>query len=327
MGTSSVAGDPAWGSFGCPAERAAVEGWVIITARRTGRGDSAAEECPCLLLRCRRDPSKQLGPMAPLDAGLLTGEGERGARTPRLRLAPPHQNPWAQAGQWGGQSWDAGTQLELAGWVLWRAMPCQPCLVLPAGHRDAVLLAPGSPRQTQLQADGTPQLSKLPSGLSPVLGCSPLVRAVVAGAPLPGSDRGRAVTGAPADANAFAVSAGPAREAAWKKAQCWEPGRQRQEKQPPFGDAFQAANEINTARCRAARPHRAGQGAPAVHPCSPSSGETEAQLGAAWSWRAVRDRATGLTPRSPSPGRGKRRTWSSAVGRLMGTRHSAPGCG
>ena len=124
MGTSSVAGDPAWGSFGHPAERAAVDGWVIITAPRTGRGDSAAEECPCLLLRCRRDPGKQPGPMAPLDAGLLTGGGERGARIPRLRLAPPHQKPWAQAGQWGGQSWDAGSQLELAGWVPCRAVLC-----------------------------------------------------------------------------------------------------------------------------------------------------------------------------------------------------------
>lgn len=65
--------------------------------------------------------------------------------------------------------------------------------------------------------------------------------------------------------NAFTVSTGPAREAAWKKAQCWEPGCWRQEKQPPFRGTFQAVNEINTARCRAARPPSAGQDAPAVH--------------------------------------------------------------
>lgn len=155
----------------------------------------------------------------------------------------------------------------------------------------------------------SPSSANTPRGSAPFRGAPPLVRVVAAGARLPGSGRGRAVTGAPADANAFAVSAGPAREAAWKKAQCWEPGRQRQEKQPPFGGTFQAVNEINTARCRAARPHSAGQGAPAVHPCSPPSGETEARPGgAAWSWWAARGRTTGFTPCSPhlAGGRGGR---------------------
>lgn len=58
-----------------------------------------------------------------------------------------------------------------------RAVPChavlhQPCLAVPAGHRDAALMPLGSPKQTQPLADGIPQLSKHPSGLSPISGCS-----------------------------------------------------------------------------------------------------------------------------------------------------------
>lgn len=279
MGMSVVAGDPGWGSSGHPAERAVAEGCVISTAPRRGRGDSAAEECPCLLPRCYRDPGKQPGPTAPARCGAARWWGERSARTPRLQLAPPHRNPWAQEGQWGRQSWDAGAQFELAcrvqGWVPCRAMPALPGSA--SGAPGCCACGTGVTQTGTTPSQWHPPAQQTPLGAQPCFGALPTGLGCRGGC----SGHGRAVTGAAAATNAFAVSAGPAREAAWKKAQCWEPGRRRQEKQPPFGGAFQAANEINTARCRAARPHSAGQGAPAVHPCSPSSGETEAR------WAAV----------------------------------------
>lgn len=56
-----MVGDLGRSSFGLVSEREEVEGWVIVTAPHPGRGDSAVGECRCLLLRCRRDPSKQPG--------------------------------------------------------------------------------------------------------------------------------------------------------------------------------------------------------------------------------------------------------------------------
>lgn len=119
-------------------------------------------------------------------------------------------------------------------WVLCHAVPCQPHLAVPAAHRG------------HCACDNTPSPS-LRAPPQPKLPCQAVTRAV-------------------ASLDAFAVS--PGLEAAWKKAQCWEPGSLSQEKQPPFGGAFPVLDETNTARWRALCP-------------PPQSRETEARPGAA----------------------------------------------
>lgn len=118
----------------------------------------------------------------------------------------------------------------LQGWVLCPAVPCQPRLAVPAGHGDTVLVAGVSPGRHA--PSGTP---------SPALG-SPLPRLPLLAAAVPGCNR--------SSGRCRCLCREPG-EAAWKKAPCWEPASRCQEKQPPFGGAFQAADEINTARCRA----------------------------------------------------------------------------
>lgn len=71
---------------------------------------------------------------SPALQSLPAGGGNVVPAPPGLQPAPPPQNPWAQEGQcWGGQSWDAGTQLELTGWVPCRAVPCRATPALPGG--------------------------------------------------------------------------------------------------------------------------------------------------------------------------------------------------
>lgn len=180
MGTSPVAGDPVWGSFGPGGG---------LGHCHTAWGDTAMEECPCLLQRCRRGPGKQ-------------------------------------PGQWGGQLWGAGPQRELAA----AGLGAVPCCAMPAPPGSA-----SRSRGHRARGRGVTRQAR------PALG-SPLPRLLRLAAAVPGCNRSSGRCGC--------LCREPG-EAAWKKAPCWEPASRCQEKQPPFGGAFQAADEINMARCRA----------------------------------------------------------------------------
>lgn len=172
MGASPVAGDPGWGSFGRPAEQAAVEGWVIITAPRTGRGDSAAEECPCLLPRCHRDAGKQPDPTAPLDAGLPTGKGSVVPAPPGSGWHRHTKTPGLRKGSGAGDhGMPAPSLSSLAGCRAGcRAMPCCAMLALPGSASGA----PGRcARGTGVtQADTSPSRWHHPTQQTP-LGAQP----------------------------------------------------------------------------------------------------------------------------------------------------------
>lgn len=81
-----------------------------------GRGDSAAEECPCLLPRYHRDPAN--------------------SPAPRSRFTWGGRAPAAHG--WGRSQRGAGLGAELLG-----AMPCR-AVVVPAGYRGAVPCASSS---------------------------------------------------------------------------------------------------------------------------------------------------------------------------------------
>lgn len=154
----------------------------IITASHTGWGDSAAEECSCLLPRCRRDPGKQPGPTVPTGGGggmwclHPPGSGQhRHSKTPGLRKG--------RVG--GGQSWDPGTQLELTGWVPCRAMPCyaSPAWQCQRDTGTLRLCHWGHPGRRNPKLMASPSSANTPWGSAPFRGAphwSGLLRRVLA---------------------------------------------------------------------------------------------------------------------------------------------------